>query len=633
MSRRRERSERGATAVIIGILAVVLFSIAALAVDLGNAWARKRAVQTQVDVSAISAGSLLPMTALNKTDIADRVAAYLNENQAVGQDPITGVQLVDASAPNGEVYFQDEDGNACLDDCVRMSVLAPQARVDFGFARVMGMSHTEVQRTATVQVVSSLPPANKMIPFWLPSGCGYGPAQADTSGGTSASAPTTSATPTVTVSATGSASPTGTTSPTTTTSPSVTISPTVLPTSTGTHLLTGASPLAVTQGSSRTISDYRISAVPSNTDRASLRFYSPDGSRYVEYTVAQDKPKGTLVVPPFTIGSEITATSGDWRVYAMVQPQGNSSPEFSATSLVVRVTATASPSPTVSSSVPTSPATGTTAASSSPTTASASPTSIPVSCVGQDRGNFGQLQSPRKSDLGRQGNLAMNLAKGLDHQLVPFVFASTLDETKDCGDEQHGFITGAEPDTEPEPGRNCIISDEGNDGPWVMDGLVEGTDGERGRLDATRGHSSCPNGTQVRTDKTVSGISINDDVLSCFLRNNATLTDLTQATGVTQSMLDPSVVDSPRFVWLPVVYANDRAQKEFQPILQFVPGFITDETTLTGATSANGLDIVGHSVKVLHTFIFNKDALPINEQDPTVDYTPGVARSIVQLIG
>ena len=91
------------------------------------------------------------------------------------------------------------------------------------------------------------------------------------------------------------------------------------------------------------------------------------------------------------------------------------------------------------------------------------------------------------------------------------------------------------------------------------------------------------------------------------------------------------MVDSPRFVWLPVVYATDRAQKNYQPILEFVPAFVTDETQATAATSDNGLEISGNSVKVFHVFCFNKDALPLNARTPTTTYGPAL-RSVVRLV-
>jgi hypothetical protein len=129
------------------------------------------------------------------------------------------------------------------------------------------------------------------------------------------------------------------------------------------------------------------------------------------------------------------------------------------------------------------------------------------------------------------------------------------------------------------------------------------------------------------------GHLVNNDVLSCFLRDGATLADITSPTGVSTSMIDPKVMQSPRFVWLPVVYAYDRAQKNFQPIRQFVAGFITDETQTTSATAANGLDLDGNSVKVLHVFTFNRDVLPTIEHSETTDYTPTIGGAIVRLVG
>ena len=97
-------------------------------------------------------------------------------------------------------------------------------------------------------------------------------------------------------------------------------------------------------------------------------------------------------------------------------------------------------------------------------------------------------------------------------------------------------------------------------------------------------------------------------------------------------MRDPSVPESPRFVWLPVVSANDRAQKNFQPIKEFVPAFITDETQTTAATAANGTDINGNSVKVLRVFVFNKDALSADAQHNSVHYNPNIGQAVVRLI-
>jgi hypothetical protein len=154
-------------------------------------------------------------------------------------------------------------------------------------------------------------------------------------------------------------------------------------------------------------------------------------------------------------------------------------------------------------------------------------------------------------------------------------------------------------------------------------------DGTPGRLDVANGQTTCA----LRSNMSRDSRTLNNDVLSCFLRNGATLADITASSGVTTDMLDPAVIKSPRFVWLPVVYAHDRAQKNFQPIRQFVPGFITDETQTTPATSDNGLVIDGNSVKVLKVFTFNRDALPPLEDSETTGYDPTLGGAIVRLVG
>ena len=618
----RTRNERGAIAVIVAVLSVVMFLSAAIAVDLGNLWARKRDVQKQVDVSALSSGWMLPMTTSNRTSIAADVASYLSKNGTTGQDlsNVGAAQLLNGDTLDGEVTFQNSDGTPCSDECTRMTVIAPEANVPFIFGRIAGAERAQVQRQATVEVLGELPPGFDMLPFWLPSGCALGSAQVDTEqggGGGGGGGPSSSASPTATESASA-PSPTGTSSPSA--SPTSGVS-TGLPT--GVHGLTGPSPLSVGPDTTTTISSYKITGLSNKIDRASLRFYSPDGTFWIEYA-AQDlkKPEAILDVPAFQVSTEVTSHPGDWTVYAIVRQQGTGTITASTNSLVFRVNAPVS-TPTATPTTTPSPS-----GSASP---SAQPSNVPVGCVGQDRGNFGQLDTPRK-DMGSgqtSKRLAVNIAEGLDHQLVPYTFAPSQPVTKSCGTPAKGWIAGAAPDNVAIDGRNCILGDTGNDGPAIFDGLIAGASGHLGRLSTARvgNATTCPG----RSNQVINGEAINNDVLSCFLRNGATLDDIAQGDGVTQAMLAPSVVDSPRFVWLPVVYATDRAQKDFQPILEFVPAFITDETQSTSASSDNGIQVNGNSVKTLTVFCFNKEALPLSAQSPTVTYGEHL-RSVVRLV-
>ena len=83
----RRRDERGAMALLMAGTMTLLVIVAAMGVDLGNAWQRKITVQKSVDVSAISAGHLLPKTSTNADAIYTEVANYLNKPSNRRQRP------------------------------------------------------------------------------------------------------------------------------------------------------------------------------------------------------------------------------------------------------------------------------------------------------------------------------------------------------------------------------------------------------------------------------------------------------------------------------------------------------------------------------------------------------------------
>lgn len=639
---RRRRDDAGAVAIIVAVLSVVLFSCAALSVDLGNAWARKRDLQKQADVAVMAAARALPVKMSDtgaRTRVVEAAASSLLANPVSGQDLPTTADGIALTLENSDaVTFLDGTGAPCTELCTQIQLTVPSARVDFSFARVMGQDGTNVTRSATAEVMSGLPPRQKMIPFWLPSGCGLGPAYADSTGGsadaTAALAPASahdSYTDAVAL------------------DDSATSSRIVnAALATGNDLapptLSGPT-LSVPSGTTETVTGLTVADIPSKVDRASIRFVAPDG-HYIEYA-ATDVVPPLFQVPSFEVGTEVTNVPGVWSVYAVVEQRGNDNTTLSSNSLTFTVTGSApSPDPTSSPSTSPSPDPTDPTTQPAPTDPSSSATSTPVDCVGQNRGNFGELDSPRKDATQRQEVLARNLALGPDHQFVPYDFGDTT-PSKDCGSPNKPLLPGAAFDDEPIDGRNCIKGDTGNDGPGTYEGLISGVGaGVPGRLDASvSGRStSAQCAAHGRQNAEIGGVPINNDVLSCYLRNGATLDSLASPTGVTPAMLDPAVVDSARFVWLPVVVATDRAQKDYQPILDFAPAFITDETQVndagaqvgsdnSNATAANGLQVSGNSVKSMQVFVFNKAALPLDAQTPTVAYSDTYGDSVVRLVG
>lgn len=628
----RDRGEQsGAVAVTVALMAVMLMIVAALSVDLGNAWARGRVVQKQADVAATAAGSLLPMSPTkdghHASDIATLAASYLNKNLSQGQTATTAANLLDNNLANGELKFFTEDGAACTTGCIRMTLTPPEAYVTFGLAGVV-KNGVNIVRSATVLLKSIPPPRAKVVPLWLPSGCGYGPVDGDTSGGGGPSTPTTTTTTTTATTSTSSTSTSTSTSTATSSTSTATATATVIAISpTGTHLLSGTNN-SVAYGQALTIHGWQITNLGANISKASIRLISPDGTKFIEYAASTTVPKGTLSIPDFALSTEVTNTPGQWKAYAMAQPSGANKPiEYSGNSVTITVTGSA---PSTSSSAPTS------ASTSASASATASDTSVPVGCVGQDRGNFGQMDSPRAGGGLHQTVLGLNMAIGLDHTLVKY--PKPLSPTqKECADKNgHNLIdstTVVRLDNVSRNGNDCIIADSGNDGPAFWDGLIGGITSQsvKGRLDAANGATS-PLCNPSRSNLTVDGHAINNDVLSCYLINGAKLSDIASSTA-TSTMLDQSIASSPRLVYLPVVLANDRAQKGYQPIITYVAGFITDEDYNTQATNANGLTYNGHSVKTIQIFVFNPATIIGDPNNPDEEYDETMGTPTVRLIG
>jgi len=169
--RRAHRDERGAVAVMTGILVVLLVSVAALGVDLGNAMNRKQVTQNSSDFAALAGANGLPSTA---TPTVQLVADYLNTNATSSDGAaecndddgalITAAMLQDGDNTNGEVTFPSGD--------TRIRVVSPAARVQFGMAGVMGFDDACVSSASTARIASA---SIGMSPYYSTDACDQGP--------------------------------------------------------------------------------------------------------------------------------------------------------------------------------------------------------------------------------------------------------------------------------------------------------------------------------------------------------------------------------------------------------------------------------------------------------------------------
>ena len=120
MSQKQRSREDGAVAVMTALMVLLMLSVGAIAIDLGNAFTRKRDTQSQADFATLAGAGIdggLPAasTTTSATDPAIVAAArYLYENQP--QNDSTAARrsaaelasdLVDHDRANGEAYYGD----------------------------------------------------------------------------------------------------------------------------------------------------------------------------------------------------------------------------------------------------------------------------------------------------------------------------------------------------------------------------------------------------------------------------------------------------------------------------------------------------------------------------------------------
>jgi hypothetical protein len=168
----RRRSEQGATAVLVALMASALFGIGAIAVDMGQAYALRRDLQTNVDLAVMAAAGELNGELADGGRASARAAAerYLTTNEVTGQIP----WHLDLDAPDprndrsGYLQF-DADGNAW-----KIRLYAPKVNVDLGLANIFGpaVAGIRVPANAAAEIRS---PGTSMMPMYaVGGGCDYG---------------------------------------------------------------------------------------------------------------------------------------------------------------------------------------------------------------------------------------------------------------------------------------------------------------------------------------------------------------------------------------------------------------------------------------------------------------------------
>jgi hypothetical protein len=555
----RRRDQRGATAILAAMFALIIFAMAAFSVDLGNAWARKRDVQTQADLAALAGGAHLP-SSYGDAATLDAVLDYLKRNEAwAGQDPSmwSTAMLTDLNRKNGEVYWKGTD---------ELTVVTPEAEVDYAFAPVLRdpddpegkYERSNVQAKATVRIGSP----GQMMPFFVPSNCSWGevivksaaanpePSPVfDPSGSNSRSAPKVTSvlpfevdrgtTPTIDIFGDNFSGTTNTWVGFTRGTTNIHVKPESVSLGSTGDSLTVKLPSSVTSTSSKSVWLIRV-GVDSTApyDLASEAVWSSDNG-YSELKI---------IDPAMDPGCGQKAT-GDFGLLDSPRKDTNVLLDAFALNVIQGVDHQIVKHPTPPYVDPTNP----------------------------DHDTCGGLGGTPTS-------------------------GSILDTADLSG--------------QPVEGANCLNINTGAKVDTVTDGLVSGA-----TINGTYypGRLEKPN-TAGCTDSqiVVEGKSINTDDLDCFLLNGTTATQVMQQTGAPAGALDPRIYSSPRFFWVPVLDYPYPPPAGFYAIKDFRPVFLTEfSTTNSGSGSGNKVESI--TVAALNPESLPKDG----GSGPLISYMPG----------
>lgn len=586
LMRNRAKDESGAYAVLFALLVITLASMGALAVDLGNAVARKSDVQGQADIAALAGGAELPATVagnatLTATNpIVIKVRDYLNENRprnwdascSAEQPCVTSAELVDGNLLNGDVRYANGG----------LRVRTPYSRVDYGLAKVMGFNQIDVIGEATVNVYS---PKVSILPAYSVSPCDYG-RQTLTDGPVMTPAP---------------------------------IPALALDGETNSTVLAAVNPTssALNPPSQPTIS---LSVINGNNnkfqDTTKIGFFRSDNllpAAIVEVNSFTPAPGATGYTGTgsvtLTVPSAVTSQEVVW--YIRVYDAGTQN-KWSARSQALAFR--------VGNAV--------------------------LECNSDALGgNFGTLRVDR-SDTPSGEELARNISEGLQEGIGLTTHLQAVSPWE-CTHGQNGAVESDLPNPGFNLDTNCLQTDPGLPANAAASGLVEGGASFDGRLHnkPTRPNCSPSGGSGMATVQLHSTYLINDDVLSCYLTNGTTsLADIASGSYSGGEVLDPAIIDSPRFFFIPIIKVQPETGLKRYSIIDFRPAFLTDEvvapSSVRGTHTAtpthpndggNGLKIEHNDITQMKVIFFNLSAIKFPEGGDVMTYL-GVGEKRLRLI-
>lgn len=585
--------------MMFALLAVMLMGLAALGTDIGNEVNRHTVTQTQADFAAFAAAQQMNSTGTVGTpvssSIATAVANSMNANAPQddnGVTTVTAADLLDSNPNNGDLKYTS-DG---------LQVTAPRHWVSFGMARVMGFQGSYVGATATVNIYS---PGLRVLPMFAVLGCDYGlQTLADPANGHD-----TPTTPTLAFNSE----------------------------SNNTQIVPD---LILKDSSGNPINSIALNST-GNTVTVSAKKW--DNSRYIGFFRGDNSTPSLIQIAPLVaptaapysnnpqstvtvnIPNAVTQTSAAWyvRVY---DSTGNENP----------ITDPHSPGKWSAASEALGIRVG---------------NAVLQCSQGSSDGNFGTLKLPR-TDVPTSGDLPVNIAAGLQSplSLTKHQEWATDSPAGKCTDGVNGAVTSPGSKGTLVPYTNCVGTDTGLPANDATQGLITGANGYPGLLTTKGTAPGCaPDGSSNSRSVTINGpgggtFSLDNSVLTCYFTNTTTsIADIATASYNGGAVLDKSIIDDPRFVWVPVVAVRpDCGSCANYSIIDVRPAFITDQQPVSGAvknsnpaqngvTPDNGVSIANNGITSLKVVFFNSDAMPRDTNGNVIDYL-GVGPKVTRLV-
>jgi len=584
---RRNRDESGAYAIMFALLVTFIMIVAAFAIDIGNAVARKSDVQAQADFAALAgarelgsgAGGTIPAA------VVDAARDYLNNNSPLNQDCapgcVTSAQLTDCPAAptspftcyvNGEVLWaKDYAAAATPKKCgpSGLCVITPREQVDYGLAQIVGISGTQVQGGATVGIFSP----GRSLPFYVSESCSH-------------------LQQTIVDPAPGQDEP---------------IPPDLDPDSPA----VGDPNYEGVRLDSITPSEIPLGVDPGDIDIITVNNSGADGITEVWFS---REPIGTG--PTHEQATIVGTPAGD-----LVTVQIPASVYTTEALWYVRVKK---------------------AVGLSEDTLTFKVGSPPLYCEGFLNGNFGALNLSR-NDSQHGDWIALNTALGIQHHLGVMSPAQTPCENTS------GAVMAPTPPDPGLVGINCMLTEPGRV-QQATEGFITGARSQKGLLDVTNPESrntlsGCNGGTNQTV--TLNGnrqFVLNNEVLTCFITSpTASVGDVSQkGVGAPDNVISDAIFDSPRFFYLPVL-ANDPTggRSGSWPIIEFRAAFLTGQPNCATSTdpmrsdtnaAANGLILDGNAVEKVRVVLLNEESMPDTANTDVLSPFRGSGIRIIRLI-